>query len=117
MLSATTATSRARVRLYKAQMQSGGSPNANSIDSLYKIIMWIAAFVLVIVYGTLCYSVFKYRAKKFRVAAQIHGNTPLEVGWTIAAALILVVLTVVTFVELPGIINASYSSASTSFLS
>ena len=36
-----------------------------------------------------------------RSAAQIHGNTRLEIGWTVAAALILVVLTVVTFVKLP----------------
>jgi cytochrome c oxidase subunit 2 len=97
--------------------KSGGSPNANSIDSLYKIIMWIAAFVLVVVYGALGYSVYKYRAKKVRAAAQIHGNTPLEVGWTVAAALILVALTVVTFVKLPGIINPPNSSATTSFLS
>ena len=36
---------------------------------------------------------------------QIRGNTPLEIGWTVAAALILVVLTVVTFVYLGDIKN------------
>ena len=45
------------------------------------------------------------------MAAQIHGNTRLEIGWTVAAALILVVLTVVTFVKLPSIINPPNSSA------
>jgi cytochrome c oxidase subunit 2 len=91
--------------------KAGGSPNANNIDSLYKIILYIAAVVFVIVEGALAYSVLKFRAKKGAVAAQIHGNTRLEIGWTVAAALILVVLTVVTFVKLPGIINPPNSNA------
>jgi cytochrome c oxidase subunit 2 len=91
--------------------KSGGSPNANEIDSLYKIILYIAAVVFVIVEGALLYSVIKFRAKKGAVAAQIHGNTRLEIGWTVGAALILVVLTVVTFVKLPGIINPPNSDA------
>ncbi len=98
--------------------KSGGSPNANAISSLYHIILYIAAFVFVVVEGALAYSVFRYRAKKSKHAAQIHGNTPLEVGWTVAAALILVAITVVTFVKLPAILdppssaNASYTTAS-----
>ena len=97
--------------------KSGGSPNANAISSLYKIVLYIAAFVFAVVMGTLLYSVYKFRAKKSRVAAQIHGNTRLEVGWTIGAALILVAITVVTFLKLGDIINPPNSSASTSFLS
>jgi cytochrome c oxidase subunit 2 len=91
--------------------KSGGSPNANEIDSLYKIILYIAAVVFAIVLGALCYSLFKFRAKRGAVAAQIHGNTRLEVGWTVGAAMILVVLTVVTFVKLPSIINPPNSDA------
>jgi cytochrome c oxidase subunit II len=91
--------------------KSGGSPNADQISSLYKIVLYIAAVVFLIVEGALVYSVFKFRAKKNRVAAQIHGNTRLEIGWTVAAALVLVVLTVVTFVKLPSIINPPNSSA------
>ena len=81
--------------------KSGGSPNANAIHSLYKIILYIAAVVFVVVEGALVYSVYRFRAKKGAVAAQIHGNTRLEIGWTVGAALILVVLTVITFVKLP----------------
>jgi cytochrome c oxidase subunit 2 len=91
--------------------KSGGSPNANEIASLYRIILYIAAVVFVIVEGALLYSVIKFRAKKGAVAAQIHGNTRLEIGWTVAAALILVVLTVVTFVKLPSIIDPPNSNA------
>jgi cytochrome c oxidase subunit 2 len=92
--------------------KSGGSPNANQIHSLYSVILYVAAIVAVLVEGALIYSVFRFRAKRSPVAAQIHGNTRLEIGWTVAAALILVVLTVVTFIKLPSIVNPPNSSAS-----
>jgi cytochrome c oxidase subunit II len=38
-------------------------------------------------------------------ATQIRGNTPLELGWTVAAALILVLRTGVTFLYLDDIEN------------
>ncbi len=91
--------------------KAGGSPNADEIDSLYKIILYLAAFVFVVVEGALMYSLYRFRAKRNPVAAQIHGNTRLEIGWTVGAALILVVLTVVTFVKLPSIINPPNSDA------
>lgn len=83
--------------------ESGGSPNANEIDSLYKIVLYIAIVVFVVVEGALLYSIVKFRARRGRVAAQIHGNTRLEVTWTVAAALILVVLAAVTFAKLSSI--------------
>ncbi|MBV8989327.1 MAG: cytochrome c oxidase subunit II, partial [Solirubrobacterales bacterium] len=66
--------------------KSGGSPNADQIATLYKIILYIAAFVFVVVEGALLFSVVKFRAKQKAIAAQIHGNTRLEIGWTVAAA-------------------------------
>jgi cytochrome c oxidase subunit 2 len=89
----------------------GGSPNADKIHSLYIIVLVIAIVVFLVVEGALIYSVWKFRAKKGAVAAQIHGNTRLEVGWTVGAALILVVLAIVTFIKLPGIINPPNSKA------
>src|ERR1700755_1759408 len=62
--------------------ESGGSPNADDIDTLYKFIFAVAIVVFVGVEGVLLYSVFKFKAKKGRVAAQIRGNTRLEIGWT-----------------------------------
>jgi cytochrome c oxidase subunit 2 len=90
--------------------ESGGSPNADQIDSLYKIILYIAIAVFVVVEGALFYSLFKFRAKKGRVAAQIHGNTRLEISWTIGAALILVALAAVTFSKLSAIQDPPDSS-------
>ncbi|MBS1871439.1 MAG: cytochrome c oxidase subunit II [Actinobacteria bacterium] len=91
--------------------ESGGSPNANQIDSLYKIILYIAIVVFVVVEGALFYSLVKFRAKKGRVAAQIHGNTRLEITWTVGAALILVVLAAVTFAKLGSIQDPPNSGA------
>jgi cytochrome c oxidase subunit 2 len=87
----------------------GGSQPAEDIRTLYGIILVIAVVVFLGVEGVLVYCLFKYRAKKGRVAAQIHGNTRLEIGWTIGAAVILVFLTVATFVMLPGIKNPAAS--------
>ena len=94
--------------------KSGGSPNANQISSLYKIILYIAAVVFAIVAGTLLYSLVKFRAKRGARAAQIHGNTQLEISWTVAAALILVAITTITFIKLPGIIDPPNSDAAPS---
>jgi cytochrome c oxidase subunit 2 len=86
--------------------ESGGSPNANDIDTLYKITLYVAIVIFLIVEATLIWSLVRYRHRRSApYGAQIRGNTPLEVGWTVAAALILVVLTVVTFVYLDNIEN------------
>jgi cytochrome c oxidase subunit 2 len=92
--------------------ESGGSPNADSIDTLYKIVLAVAAVVFVGVEGVLLYSMVRFRARKDAVPAQIRGNTRLEVGWTVGAAVILVVLAVVTFVMLDSIRNPPNSDAS-----
>ena len=83
--------------------EHGGSPNADDINTLYTIVLYVAIVVFVGVEGTLLYTVLRFRQRKGRVAAQIRGNTNVEIGWTIGAALILVVLTVVTFVKLKSI--------------
>jgi cytochrome c oxidase subunit 2 len=92
--------------------ESGGSPNADQISSLYKIVLYIAIAVFVLVEGALLYSVVKFRARKGRVAAQIHGNTRLEISWTVGAALILVVLAAVTFSKLGSIQHPPNNAAS-----
>jgi cytochrome c oxidase subunit 2 len=92
--------------------ESGGSPNADEIDSLFKIVLYVAIVVFVGVEGALLYSVIRFRQRKGRVAAQIRGNTNLEIGWTVAAALVLVVLTAVTFLKLDDIKDPRRSGAS-----
>jgi cytochrome c oxidase subunit 2 len=89
--------------------ESAGSPNADAIRTLYILIALIGLVIFIGVEGLLIYSMFKFRARKSRVAAQIHGNTQLEIGWTVGAAAILIFLTVFTFVLLDDIKNPAAS--------
>ncbi len=83
--------------------QSGGSPNADSINSLYKITLYVALVIFVLVEGALAYALYRFRARKGEVAAQIRGNTRLEVGWTVGAVVVLMALAVLTFAKLSSI--------------
>jgi len=85
--------------------ENGGSPNADDIDTLYKLVLAVGVVVFLGVEGVLAYSLWKFRARKGTVASQIRGNTRLEIGWTVGAAVILVFLAVFTFVQLDDIRN------------
>jgi hypothetical protein len=70
--------------------------------------------VFLVVEGTLISSIWRYRRRRgVPTAAQIRGNPPLEIGWTVAAALILVVLTAVTFIYLDDIKDPPGAGAGT----
>ena len=89
--------------------ESGGSPNANQIDGLYKITLYIGLVIFVSVEGALGYALWKFRKRKGAVPAQIHGNTRLEVGWPVSAAVLLIGLAVLTFAKLGSIQDPSNS--------
>jgi cytochrome c oxidase subunit 2 len=89
--------------------ERGGSKNASDIAELYALILVMATIVFLGVEGTLLWFLIRFKARRGRVAAQIHGNTRLEIGWTVGAAVILVFITVVTFIKLPGIKNPAAS--------
>jgi len=91
--------------------ESGGSANADSIDTLYKIVLAVAVVIFVGVEGVLLYSLVKFRVRKDAVPAQIRGNTRLEVGWTLGAAGVLVILAIVTFAMLDDIRTPPNSNA------
>ena len=91
--------------------ESGGSPNANSIHGLYQITLYIAIVIFLGVEGALLYALVRFRARRGAVAAQIRGNTRLEIGWTVGAAVILMALAIVTFAKLASIQNPSNTDA------
>jgi cytochrome c oxidase subunit 2 len=67
------------------------------IQDIYVLILWMALIVFVVVEGMLFYSIFRYRRRPGQpVPEQLHGNTRLEIAWTIAPALVLVVIAVPT---------------------
>jgi cytochrome c oxidase subunit 2 len=93
-----------------APKDGSGSPNAEDISTLYSWGIGLGAIIFVIVEGVLIYSLVKFRYRRGGPEpAQIRGNTTLEVGWTIGAALFLVILTTVTFILLGDIENPQAS--------
>ena len=89
----------------------GGTPNAEAIRSLYFLIFGLGMVVFLGVGGLLAYTLLKFRSKRGVEAKQTEGNTRLEVGWTVGAALILVLISLVTFIKLDQIKNPPNSSA------
>ena len=73
-------------------------PVAEKQLDLFLIIFWAAVGVFVVVAGALLYTVirFRRRAGSEEMPVQTHGNAPLEIGWTIAPALVLLVIAVPT---------------------
>jgi cytochrome c oxidase subunit 2 len=59
--------------------ESGPSKNANDIDSLYKITLYIGLVIFLLVEVTLIYSLVKFRARRGGPEpAMMRGNAPLE---------------------------------------
>jgi cytochrome c oxidase subunit 2 len=73
-------------------------PIAQEIDDLWKIVFWMAAVVFVIVEGAFVVAMIRFRHRKGDTTEprQTHGNTPLELGWTVAPALVLAALAIPT---------------------
>jgi cytochrome c oxidase subunit 2 len=73
-------------------------PLARQIDHLFKPVFGVAVVVFFLVQGIILAAVIKFRDKHEddEFPDQIHGNTRLEIGWTIAPALILGVVGIFT---------------------
>lgn len=90
------------------------SPNAERINDSYG---WVSIFtlaILVLVEGALIWFVVRYRADRRRReqdGAQVHGNTNLEIAWTVLPVLVLVAIGGYVFYKLPGIEDVPPASA------
>lgn len=72
---------------------------ARRLDDLFRGIVWWAAGVLVIVEGLLLYVLLRFRERRREGGDRprpVHGHTTLEIGWTLAPALILVAIAIPT---------------------
>jgi cytochrome c oxidase subunit 2 len=70
---------------------------ARKIDNLIDPVFIVAGVVLLLVLGLVLTAIVKFRARPDSPEPeQIHGNTRLEVGWTLAPALILLAVAVPT---------------------
>lgn len=82
-------------------LRGTAGPVADRQADLYWFVFWIAVGIFILVTGLLLYIVFRYRARREgELPPQVHGNTRLEIAWTIAPALVLAVVAVPTFTTL-----------------
>jgi cytochrome c oxidase subunit 2 len=84
----------------------GVSPNQDKIRTLYIITGTMGLLILIGVEALIIYSVVKFRRRRGGPEpVAVHGNAPLEIGWTIGAIVLVAIVSVVTFLFLPGILN------------
>ena len=81
-------------------------PVAEKQSDLFKFIFWIAVVVFVLVEGGIIWITIRYRRRSdTEMPKQTHGNTKLEITWTLIPALIIVAIaipTVTTIWDLAG---------------
>ena len=77
-------------------------PQAEKIDNLFIPVFWISVVIGTLVLGAVVVFALRFRYRKGRNEnpKQIHGSTPLEIGWTIVPALILAVVAVPTIITI-----------------
>lgn len=73
-------------------------PNAEKPYNLFVVVFWVATAIFILVEGAIVVISIRYRHRKGReqIPPQIHGNTRLEIAWTILPALILAGIAVPT---------------------
>ncbi len=91
------------------------SPNAEGINESYAWVSIFTGFVFLLVEGSLIWFIVRYRRRRRRRdedGAQIHGNTNLEIAWTLLPVVILVAIGAFVFYKLPGIQDVPSANAS-----
>ena len=76
------------------------SDYADSVQFLYVIIFWMAAVVFVGVLGVILIFSIVFRERPGREARQFHGNTRLEIWWTLIPVVIVVIIAIPTFIAI-----------------
>ncbi len=65
---------------------------ASAIDQLFYVVLAITGAVFILVQATLVYFLIRYRHRPGVVAGYTHGNTLVEIVWTVIPSIILVFL-------------------------
>ena len=75
-------------------MPVGVTEVSKEIFDLHMLIFWVCVWIGVVVFGIMFWSLWKYRKSKGAVAADFDDHFWLEIGWTVVATLILVVIAI-----------------------
>ena len=83
------------------------TPSGEAISRLYWIVLGLCAVVFVLVETALILFIVRFRRRRDTPESaegpQIHGNTRLEVIWTVIPAIILAALAIFTFTQIPAV--------------
>ena len=71
-------------------MPIGVTEVSEEIFDLHMLIMWICVWIGVVVFGIMFWSLWKYRKSSGAIAAKFDDHYWLEIGWTVAATVILI---------------------------
>jgi cytochrome c oxidase subunit II len=92
------------------------SPNAERTEDAYYLISAFAIFVFLVVMVPLTIFLIRFRSRgraRTVEGPQIRGNTSLELAWTVAPILILIVIAAFVFYKLPGITSLTSAEGAT----
>ncbi|MDH3287729.1 MAG: cytochrome c oxidase subunit II [Betaproteobacteria bacterium] len=76
----------------QVDFQTPQSPVAREVYDLHLIILGICVVIFVGVFGVMLYSIVKHRKSVGHKAAHFHENTTVEVIWTVAPLIVLVLM-------------------------
>lgn len=63
-----------------------------TVDNAFLFILIISVFILVVISILMIYFVIKYNRKKNKKAVNIHGNTALEITWTLVPVILVLIM-------------------------
>lgn len=72
----------------------GVTPFSNTVYDLHMLVLWICVGIGVVVFGAMFYSMWKFRKSQGAVAANWHESTLVEVLWTTAPLIILIMVAI-----------------------
>src|SRR6185503_13415837 len=81
------------------------------VDFLFKLIIYIGTAVFIFVEGILILTLIKYRSRPGQAAPEhVHGNTTLEIAWTVIPLVILILIAIPTVKTIGKTVNFTLKS-------
>jgi cytochrome c oxidase subunit 2 len=77
-------------RYHTLWLPDQGTEIAGKVDTLFNVILWITGIVFVLVFALMLVFIIRYRKRPGRKAIYYHGNTRLEIVWTVIPAVIVI---------------------------
>jgi cytochrome c oxidase subunit II len=90
-----------------AQPPESSTQSGEAINQIYKVVLAACAFVFILIEAALIAMIIRYRRRKGTAenaeGPQVHGNTRIEIIWTVIPAVALLILAVFTFSKVPDV--------------